>query len=299
VFHAGEPTLADFGVMMSEALTNIDRSAVLEQQERGIAGEDAVAIVQAALDRAFQDPEQRVRVILSDGIIADAAAGSDYLKIRRDARFTARDLRILEVHEGWVHLGTTLNGLSQPVCTFLSKGPPSSTVTQEGLAILVEIMAFASYPARLWRITNRIRGIGMAENGATFLDVFRFFRDQGLDEEESYTSAVRMFRGSLPTEGPFTKDISYSKGFVLAYNFVQLAVRRGLLDRIPLLFCGKTTLEDMRDLRQLVEEGIVIRPRYLPPMVADLNALTAWMCFSNFLNHLDLGRIAADYAALL
>jgi uncharacterized protein (TIGR02421 family) len=299
VFHAGEPTLADFGVMMSEALTNIDRSAVLEPQERGISGEDAVAIVQAALDRAFHDPEQRVRVILSDGIVADAAAGSDYLKIRRDARFTARDLRLLEVHEGWVHLGTTLNGLSQPVCTFLSKGPPSSTVTQEGLAILIEIMAFASYPARLWRITNRIRAIGMAENGATFLDVFRFFRDQGLDEEESYTSAVRMFRGSLPDQGPFTKDISYSKGFVLTYNFVQLAVRRGLLDRIPLLFCGKTTLEDMRDLRQLVEEGIVIRPRYVPPMVADLNALTAWMCFSNFLNRLDLERIAADYAAVL
>ena len=54
------------------------------------------------------------------------------------------DLRLLEVHEGWVHLGTTLNGQSQPVCTFLSKGPPSSTLTQEGLAVLTEVFAFAS-----------------------------------------------------------------------------------------------------------------------------------------------------------
>src|SRR3546814_9747867 len=42
-----------------------------------------------------------------------------------------RDVRALEVHEGLVHVGTTLNGLNQPICTFLSKGPPSSTVRSE------------------------------------------------------------------------------------------------------------------------------------------------------------------------
>ena len=90
-----------------------------------------------------------VRVRLSDGIVADSAAGSDYIKIRSDARFTEREVRLLEVHEGWVHLGTTLSGQNQPVCTFLSKGPPSSTITQEGLAVLMEILAFASHPGRV------------------------------------------------------------------------------------------------------------------------------------------------------
>ncbi len=33
--------------------------------------------------------------------------------------------------------------------------------------------------------------------------------------------------------------------------------------------------------------------------VPDLNALSAWMCFSNFLNHLSLDRIEADYANIL
>jgi hypothetical protein len=64
---------------------------------------------------------------------------------------------------------------------------------------------------------------------------------------------------------------------------------------VPLLFCGKTTLEDMRTLRQLVDEGLVVPPKYLPEQFRDMNALSAWMCFSNFLNHLSLDRIEADY----
>lgn len=298
-FHAGDPTLADLGAMMSEALAQIDGSQVCRTEPKTIDGEQAVAILQERLNKSFPDPDRPVRVKLSDGIVSDAAAGTDYLKIRGEAKFNERDLRLMEIHEGWVHLGTTLNGMSQPVCTFLSKGPPSSTVTQEGLAILMEIISFASHPQRLKRVTDRIRAVDMAESGANFIEVFQFFREQNHDENDSYANTVRVFRGSTPDGGPFTKDISYSKGFVLTYNYVQLAVRKGLLDRIPLLFCGKTTLEDMRTLAQLVDEGIVVPPRYVPPQFADLNALSAWMCYSNFLTRLSLKQIEADYANIL
>ncbi|MCC6144212.1 MAG: flavohemoglobin expression-modulating QEGLA motif protein, partial [Candidatus Hydrogenedentes bacterium] len=298
-FHAGDPTLADLGVMMSDALTNIDRSLMLEDQEKSIPAEEAVAILQERFNGTFPQSEGAIRVVLSDGILADAAAGSDYVKIRSDARFNERDLRLLEIHEGWVHVSTTLNGLNQPTCTFLSKGPPSSTITQEGLALLMELITFSSHPARLRRVTNRIHGVHMAEQGASFIDVFRFFTDQGYTEVDSFTNASRVFRGSTPDGGPFTKDLSYSKGFIMVYNFVQLAVRRGKLARIPLLFCGKVTLEDMRTLAHLVEEGLVVPPKFLPPQFTDLNALCAWMCYSNFLNRLNLERIEFDYANIL
>lgn len=247
----------------------------------------------------FGEGEGVIRVFESDGILADAAAGADYIKIRSDALFNERDVRSLEVHEGLVHVGTTLNGQNQPICTFLAKGPPSSTVTQEGLAILMEVIAFASYPTRLRKLTNRTRAIHMAEEGADFLEVFAFFREQGYGDDESYSNASRVFRGSTPAGLPFTKDLSYLKGFIMIYNYIQLAVRKGQLEQIPLLFCGKTTLEDMRTLRQLVDEGMVVPPKYLPPQFQDLNALSAWMCFSNFLNHLSLDRIEADYANIL
>src|SRR5262249_11523080 len=83
---------------------------------------------------------------------------------------TTRSLALVEVPEGWAHLGTTLNGQSQPVCTFLGKGPPSSTVTQEGLAVLTEFLTFVSHPGRVRRLVRRIEAAALAEGGADFLD---------------------------------------------------------------------------------------------------------------------------------
>ncbi len=297
-FHAGDPTLADLGVMFSTYLDNIADRSDLKDEPKTLTASEAVALLQGQLNGVFGD-EAVVRVFESDGILADAAAGADYIKIRADALFNPRDIRALAVHEGLVHVGTTLNGQNQPVCTFLAKGPPSSTITQEGLAILMEVIAFASYPTRLRKLTNRTRAIHMAEEGADFLQIFDFYREQGYSAEDGYSNTIRVFRGSTPDGLPFTKDLSYLKGFILIYNYIQLAVRKGRLEQIPLLFCGKATLEDMRTLRQLVDEGLVVPPKYLPPQFSDLNALSAWMCFSNFLNHLSLDRVEADYANIL
>jgi uncharacterized protein (TIGR02421 family) len=297
-FHAGDPNLADLSHTVSDILDNLSKNSNLGPPEELFDASRAVTVLSERLQSYFQDPAA-VRVKLSDGIVADAAAGSDYIKVRRDASFTLREIRQLEVHEGWVHLGTTLNGLSQPVCTFLSKGPPSSTVTQEGLAVITEILAFASHPGRIRRLNNRIEGVAMVEAGANFLDVYRYFLAEGYDPRESYQHSMRIFRGSLPENcGPFTKDLCYSKGFVLVYNYVRLAVSKGLARRVPLLFCGKTTLGDIKILAQLVDEGLLEVPRFVPPQFADLHALTAWMCYANFLNRLSLKRIEDDYAGL-
>jgi uncharacterized protein (TIGR02421 family) len=297
-FHAGDPNLADLGHMMSDILDNLSHETIFGCKEPVFDARQTVEALAARLGGYFEDPAA-VRVQVSDGIVADAAAGSDYIKVRTNASFTAREIRQLEVHEGWVHLGTTLNGLNQPVCTFLSKGPPSSTITQEGLAVITEIFAFASHPARVRRLTNRIEGVAMAEAGANFLDVYRYFLEEGYDSHEGYQHTMRIFRGSLPEGcGPFTKDLCYSKGFVLIYNFIRLAVSRGMVRRVPLLFCGKTNLADIKTLTQLVDEGLVVPPRFVPPQFADLHALSAWMCYANFLNRLSLKRIEEDYAGL-
>lgn len=299
VFHSGEPTLADLGRMMSASLDSIEKRFPDMSEERTIPAEEAVGILQSRLDVSMPCPEHPLTVQMSDGIIADAAAGADYIKLRSGAMFNQRDLRLLEVHEGWVHLGTTMNGHQQPYCTFLSKGPPSSTITQEGLAIFTELITLSSYPERVRKVTNRILGVEMAEKGASFLEVFHFFLAQGYTEHDSYTLAVRIFRGSTPDGGPFTKDLSYSKGFVLVFNYISVAVRRGLLDRIPMLFCGKATLADLKTLRQAVDEGLVLPPKHIPTQFADGQALSAWLCYSNFLRRLDLKQIEADFEGIL
>jgi uncharacterized protein (TIGR02421 family) len=298
-FHAGGPSVADLGKMLDLSLRQIDQRMFLEKSPKTIPTREAVPKLQQWLDMVFTDPKSRVRVIESDGIVADAAAGSDYIKLRSNTFFSERDLRGLEAHEGWVHVGTTLNGKLQPTCSFLCKGTPSDTITQEGLAVFIEIISFNSHPARLRRIADRVRAIQFAEQGATFLDIFHLFASEGRSAEEAYAATARVFRGSTPVLGPFTKDLSYSKGFILVYNFIRLAVRSGKLDRIPLLFCGKLAIEDMGTLARLAERGIVVPPKYMPPPLADLNAITAWMAYSNFLNKIDLKLIEADLAPML
>lgn len=296
-FHAGDPNLADLGGMLSGSLDNLARDSQLSAAEPLLDAAEAMQLLAQRLTTFFENPSA-VRIRLSDGIVADAAAGSDYIKLRGEARFTLRDIRLLEVHEGWVHLGTTLNGQDQPICTFLSKGPPSSTVTQEGLAVLTEVLSFSSYPGRVRRLAHRIEGVALAESGADFLEVYRFFLDEGYAPRESYQQAMRIFRGSLPSGcGPFTKDLCYSKGFVLLYNFMRLAASRGKVGLVPLLFCGKTNLDDIKTLALLAEEGLLAPPRYVPPPFANLQALAAWLCYANFFTRLSPKRIEDDYSS--
>jgi len=298
-FYAGAPTLRDLAGLVSLTLSKIKPHEHDPLAEKRYNSEEAVAILTERLSHYFTDQDQQVRVKISDDILADAAAGAEWIRLRRDAMFSERELRVFEVHEGWVHVATTLNGMEQPICTFLSKGPPSSTINQEGLAIIMEIFTFSSYPQRVRRLTQRVTAIDMAEQGGNFLDVFHFYQEQGYGPEESYNAATRTFRGCLPTDGPFTKDLSYSKGFILIYNYIRLAIKSGLQDQIPLLFLGKTTLEDLHVLSDLVEEGIVTPPKYLPPQFRDLTALTAWMTYSLFLNRLSLEQLTADYKGIL
>ncbi|MCX7104760.1 MAG: flavohemoglobin expression-modulating QEGLA motif protein [Methylococcales bacterium] len=297
VFHVGDPTIAKLGSMMESTLSQLLQLDYLFEEPKTISAKDAVVILNEKIESVF--PGEGLRAMLSDGIVADAAAGTDYIKLRADALFNMRDLRVLEVHEIWVHLGTTLNGLAQPYCTFLGKGPPSATVTQEGLAVLMEIVTFSSSPDRLMRLINRVRAITLVEEGADFMDVFTFFKDKGLDDEESYIHSSRIFRGSSSDGMPFTKDLTYIKGFVLTYNFMRLAVSKGKPDRIPLLFCGKTMIEDMKVLFDLVEEGTVIAPLFLPPQFKDLMGLSSWLSFSRFMTSLNFRQLEQDYANIL
>jgi uncharacterized protein (TIGR02421 family) len=297
VFHAADPTVADLGIQMESVLEGLLSHQSMLEQPRVLSPQEAVTELNERLGRVF--PDGTVHVKVSDGIAADAAAGTDYIKLREDARFSSEDVDVLEAHEGWVHLGTTLNGMSQPYCTFLAKGPPSSTITQEGLAVLTEIITFRSSPRRLHRLIARVRAVTLAEEGADFVEVFQYLRGKGVDPDEAYTIASRVFRGSTPTGRPFTKDITYMKGFILTYNFLRLAVSCGSLAHLNMLWAGKIVLEDIKVLTALVQEGVVKPPRFIPPHFADIKGLVTWLSFERFLSGLNFAQLEADYAQLL
>ncbi len=283
-------TLRQLGQLLYDILYGLEDSLLGGVYPRTFTAEEVVGELNRRFATYFHDDSVHAR--LDDGIVSDAAAGADYIKVKRGVRFSARDIDILEVHEGWVHVGTTINGQSQRLATWLAKGPPCTTAVQEGLAVILEIFTFVSLPARAKKLNNRILACDKAEDGANILDVIEFYRTEGYAEHECVTNAQRVFRGGVIKGGaPFTKDISYCKGFVQNYNFLRTCIKLGRPELIPFLFVGKVTLEDIPILYQKWKDGVVDPPKYIPKHFKDLNGLAMWMAYSNFFNKMNLAKI--------
>ncbi|TGG95096.1 flavohemoglobin expression-modulating QEGLA motif protein [Natronospirillum operosum] len=295
-FHAGEPTLAELADMLQQPLAGLLASDQMPEEPKDIPAAEAMRRLQAQVDASM--PDVPVQIMLSDGILSDAAAGSDRIKLNQDVLFSQRELDILEVHEAWIHVGTTQNGLAQPWLTCLSKGTPSATITQEGLAVLTEIITLKSTPRRLAKLVNRVQATAMASEGATFIDIYRHYMAQGVSEDAAYTMAQRVFRGSTPEGLPFTKDLAYVKGFVLTYNLIRVAIQLGRIDRLPLLLVGKLSIDDFRLITELYDQGVIAPPKFVPPHFRDLRGLTTWLSFGRFIGQLSFDQLERDYGSL-
>lgn len=281
-------SVAELAREMYELLTNLDEADLGPRPERTIPASTAVDRLNTRLTAYFGDGTVRVR--LDDGIVADAAAGSDYIKLRDGALFSERDIQVLEVHEGWAHVATSLNGQRQPVARWLAKGPPRTAATQEGLAALLEVLTLSSHPSRARRLNDRVLAVDKAEDGASFLDVFEWFRTEGYDEETCFWNTQRVFRGgTLGGGAPFTKDIVYTKGIVENYDFLRSSIASARPALIPWLFAGKVHLDDIPVLAERAHEGVVQPPKYLPPMFRDMNGIAIWLGVSTFWGRLVVG----------
>ncbi|MGL4474610.1 MAG: flavohemoglobin expression-modulating QEGLA motif protein [Shewanella sp.] len=257
----------------------------------------AVDELSRRLNSYFHSDDIRVR--LSDGIMSDAAVGGDTIKISSHAKFSEADLNIYEVHEGWVHVGTTLNGRAQPYASWLGVGSPRVAATQEGLAVLLEMLTLSSTPGRARRISDRIEAVNMAENGADFIEVFSHFRERNLSATDSYRITQRVFRGGDVRGGSyFTKDISYVRGYVENINFIRAAITAGLPELIPMLFVGKLAIEDIPAIYQAYQQGVIDKPQYLPSIFEDYSGLYAWFGFASGLAEINLKGVQRHFQRL-
>src|SRR5690606_8093634 len=227
------------------------------------------------------------------GLIAKAAAGANRIRLRGGAAFSDYDRRQLFHHEALVHSLTALNGRAQPHLRSLGLASPRVTATQEGLATFAEQITGSIDIGRMKRISLRIEAIAMALDGADFLQVFGYFLAAGQDEEESFASAQRVFRG-VPVGGgsAFTKDTVYLHGLVAVHTFFRRALQRDRLRLCRWLFAGKMTLEDVVRFEPLLGEGILAPPRWLPPWVERASGLAGMLAFSLFANRIRMDRIS-------
>ncbi|MBI3894088.1 MAG: DUF1704 domain-containing protein [Candidatus Wallbacteria bacterium] len=207
---------------------------------------------------------------VKDHLSSNAAAGEQSISLRRGILYSRKESLRLKVHEVGFHLLTTFNARQHPLRIF-EIGTPGYLADQEGGAIWAEEESRAITNHRLAVLGARTVGIHMAVGGACFWDVFdAMVTEHGFDEEDAYYVCERVFRG-----GVYTKDAIYQKGY---YN-VRSHVRFGLVD--PYVFInGKIGIDAVPLVKALMEEEILVRPRYIPRFLQDADWIHSWKTLS-------------------
>jgi len=256
------------------------------------------ARLQQAIDAFFVD--DRVEVVIDPALPSRAIAGSSRIRLRAGTLYSTLDLEQLLEHEAFVHAATMHNGKRQKNLRLLSLGAPRTTRTQEGIAVMAELLTLSLDILRLRRIALRIRAIAMALDGADFIEVFTSFLDAGQSEEESYQSTVRCFRGGDVRGGTvFTKDTVYLKGLMELHAFLAVIIHENRPELANALFAGRLSIGDVIELAPYFESGFLAGPHYMPHWASDLRTLASALACNAFFTRVDLTHVKLENFILL
>jgi len=168
------------------------------------------------------------------------------------AIFKRKELQALIEHEIGIHMVTTTNSNRQKLKIF-NLGLPVNTLTQEGLAILVEYLSGNITLHRLKKIAFRVIIVDMMCSGADFIECFNLLRnDYNVEQNIAFNTVTRVFRG-----GGFTKDYLYLSGFVQMLRFWEEQH-----DLVPLLV-GKTSLLYYNTIEEMIGREMISPPKFI------------------------------------
>lgn len=266
------------------------RAASLHEADYCLSAQLVEREMSARLAEVFEPGVVRVEV--DPAMASKAAAGATRIRLRADTCFSEYDVEQLLQHEAFVHSLTALNGRAQTRLRSLGLGAPRTTGAQEGLATFAELVTGAIDISRVERLALRVVGIDLALGGADFIDVFRFFLEAGQTEMESFSSAMRIFRGAPVTGGAaFTKDVVYLHGLMEVHTFFRWAMQHQKLTLTRHFFAGRMTVADVVRLEPLFEAGVLDAPRYLPPWMVRTNGLAGYLAFAVFANRITVEEL--------
>jgi len=267
------------------ATADIDSNELRERFEARIAGKKGLEL----------------RFVIDPTLTSKAIAGSTRVRIREGAFFHAWEVEGLYRHEIETHAFSAQNGAAQRHIPFLKSGGPRATETQEGLAVFAELFHRTLATPRLRRLALRVKMVAQAEDGASFLDVYRaLVDDEGVEPHDAFLDAQRVFRGGDVRGGSvFTKDTVYISGLLRVYAFLSVFVRGGFRDECELVMAGRMELDDITALVELDRLGLVSRPKLLPRWLRDWETLLPYFAFTSFLDGINLGPVEDGYRDLI
>lgn len=182
-----------------------------DRSTESLGEEEARAYLRERLLETFPPSEFEVKA--STSLLSDSSAGRRILKLNPHKTHSTGQLDIFLVHEGWVHLGTSINGSYQRENPWLSSWAPRTTHLQEGLAILTEIITDNMTLERWLKVRLRHEAVRLAEKGFDISSVYEFLLDHKMEKGDAFKLSLRVFRG-VPLEGgmAFTKELLYLHG---------------------------------------------------------------------------------------
>lgn len=279
----GQTNYLDLARSISGRISVCNLNDIAESNVRMSAEELAAALEKRLRKR---QPALSVRVELTSDIVAKVVAGMSRVRIRADGRFSDLELGALWNHEVESHCLTAQNGARQTNCLFMAAGGPRTTLTQEGIAVFHEIYGHTMSQSRFLTLCDRVEAVHKVEQGADFMELYRWFLTRCETELEAFYSAQRVFRGApLGGRYPFTKDVVYLAGLLEVYHFLQAATK--VQDRILIecLLAGRIAIEDVGIVEWLRLHGIVHPPHFIPDWLKNWEALVSFFSFFGVVLH--------------
>ena len=200
--------------------------------------------------RAFE-PDLGVHVDVRPDVAGVMVSGS-VLFVSSATRIRASRVEALIHHEVGTHLLTYANGRFQPI-GLMASGLAGYEETQEGLAVLAEYLVGGLSRFRLRQLAARVVAVRRMLDGESFADVHGAIVEQGFTPGSAFTTTMRVFRS-----GGLTKDAIYLRGLLDVLRHVRDAAD------LDLLWLGKFGLSQLPLVTELVNRGVLYRPRLRP-----------------------------------
>lgn len=237
-------------VQDAEDILSLPRQA----EQKDLSAEDVRAMLESHLAILREHyPGFDCEVLMAANMSSNMYVHENRVHIKAGVRYSQAAAECDKHHEIEAHILTYLNGLAQPL-GLLRVGLRGTLAFQESLGVFTEIASGVMAPGRVASLCSRVVAVDSMVRGLEFFEVFeRLVEEFGFDRDFAYSICQRVFRA-----GGFTKDWVYlaEVGGILRY----WSTGGDLANLLP----GKVTLEEVDTVAELLDEGALVPPRFLP-----------------------------------
>lgn len=180
------------------------------------------------------------------------------LTLNSQRKFTQSEYDRLPVHEVGTHLVRGYNALQQT--DSLLQAMPNYLATEEGLAVISELVSGNLDADSLRKYAGRVIGAKKVIEGSSFIETIDSLESFDFDQEHAFDIAFRLHRG-----GKYIKDQIYLKGCQDIINYTNNG------GKLSTLFIGKVGLQDIPFIEQMIEEGHLKQPKIVPEYIKEFD----------------------------